>query len=205
MAPLFFRIHACYNAPIGADWREQLIDLLGAKPRRLSRWCELGLFGALACIQRTAPRQLADTVALRVYSEYGAFNATCLALEQTRDYLPMPFTFMQTQPGQLFNALGSATGWHGDGYTSVYPDRHLGEVSLLRSLRQPSLLGWVDDNAELISRWIWLEQTSGAEIGANNRECDWHASSSIFCTPDSARWLKIDATQQVFTASQVAS
>lgn len=196
MAPLFFKIHACYNPPTSAHWREQLIELLGAKPRRLSRWCELGLFGALACIQRTAARQLPDTVALRVYSEFGTLNATCLALQQTRDYLPMPFTFMQTQPGQLFNALGAATGWHGDGYTSVYPDRHLGEVALLRSLSQPTLFGWVDDDAELISRWVWLEQTSGAEIDANNTEPDWQPLRSIFHAPDKARWLKIDSALQ---------
>lgn len=201
MGPLFFKIHACYNPPTSANWREQLIELLGAKPRRLSRWCELGLYGALACIQRTAQRQLPNTMALRVYSESCTLNATCQALEQARDFLPMPFTFMQTQPGQLFNALGAATDWHGDGYTSVCTDRHLGEVLLLRSLKQPTLFGWVDDNAELVSRWIWLEQTTVDEVGVNNTDPGWHALSSIFLAPVNARWLKIDATQRVFVAS----
>lgn len=34
-------------APPPADWHEQLAQMLGAKPRRIGTWAELGLYGAL--------------------------------------------------------------------------------------------------------------------------------------------------------------
>ena len=40
----------CLAAPPPADWREQLAQMLGAKPRRIGTWAELGMYGALCCM-----------------------------------------------------------------------------------------------------------------------------------------------------------
>ena len=203
-----FHIKACHNLPPESNWREQLIDLLGSKPRRLSRWCELGMFGALSCLKKSGQFQLSSEVSLRVYSEYGTIAATRSALEQACEYLPMPFTFMQTQPGQLFNALGTAIGWHGDGYSTAYGDRQRGELALLHSFTQSALLAWVDEELELISRWIWLEDvTPNTNTNSPNKNnpnknaiIEWRAIDSIFQTSAAARWLKVDAEHNIFEA-----
>ena len=209
-----FQIKACHNVSPDHNWREQLINMLGSKPRRLSSWCELGMFGALSCLKKSMQIQLANApsttqlsseVSLRVYSEYGTIAATRSALAQACENLPMPFTFMQTQQGQLFNALGTTLGWHGDGYSTTYENRRFGELALLNSFNGSALLAWVDEERELISRWIWLEDVTPNlnNNGLNNNgfnEPNWQIIDSIFQTSEAARWLKIDARQHIFAA-----
>lgn len=189
-----FSIHSSHTLALDPDWRTQLIALLGSKPRRLSRWCELGLFGALACVRKAAGKELPGDLAIRIYSQYGTLDAVQHALSQAQDFLPMPFAFMQTQPGQLLNALGSALAWHGDGYNITYRDRQAGEATLLHSVRHSALLAWVDEQPELISRWLWLEKASAPEA------LQWQPAASIFQIPAPARWLKIDSAQVIFYA-----
>lgn len=189
-----FKIIACSNMPIGNDWRAQLVTLLGSKPRRLSQWCELGLFGALSCIIKAGQAHLPNEVAIRVYSEYGTKNATHKAMAQASEYLPLPFTFMQTQPGQIFNALGMALGWHGNGYATSGSNRQQCEIALLQGIEQSALLAWVDEEPELVSHWIWLEET---ELDS---EPNWQAVSSIFHASDHAAWLKMDSDNVIFQA-----
>ncbi|MES2673034.1 MAG: hypothetical protein V4660_02285 [Pseudomonadota bacterium] len=231
MQTKIFHIKACHNLPPDPNWREQLINLLGSKPRRLSSWCELGMYGALKCLNNseqipasdislfatTLPHaaipattrlptpqipinRLSSEVSLRVFSEYGTIAATRSALGQACEYLPMPFTFMQTQPGQLFNALGTTLGWHGDGYSTTYENRQQGEVALLNSFKQSALLAWVDEERELISRWIWLEEATLSPKANEFNELKWQVVESIFQTSGVARWLKVDATQHIFAA-----
>jgi hypothetical protein len=220
MQTKIFHINACHNLPPDRNWREQLITLLGSKPRRLSSWCELGIYGALKCLKnpgqnpptdaalldiplfhtRSPVTRLSSEVSLRVFSEYGTIAATRSALAQACEFLPMPFTFMQTQPGQLFNALGTTLDWHGDGYSTTYENRQQGEAALLNSFKQSALLAWVDEERELISRWIWLEEaTLNLNMNVFN-ELNWQVVASIFQTSGVARWLKIDATQHIFEA-----
>jgi hypothetical protein len=192
MKPRIFAIKACSNAPIENDWGAQLVTLLGSKPRRLSRWCELGLYGALLCIKQSGQTDLSSDVAIRVYSEYATINATRMAMEQATEHLPMPFTFMQTQPCQIFNALGAAVGWHGDGYVTSSMNRHQSEVALLQDIQQSALLACVDEVPEPISRWIWLE-----EVKPKN-ELNWEIADSVFQTSEKSRWLKIDSRNMFF-------
>ena len=111
-----------------------------------------------------------------------------------REGLPMPFTFMQTQTGQLFNALGSALGWHGDGVTTAASNTHIGEVALLASLKCSSLFACVDDVPTPVSEWIWLEP-----VGALD-ELEWLALDSLFAVKPSTQWLKLDGQQRLFQA-----
>lgn len=192
----YFKIIGNSNTPIQSDWQTELVTLLGSKPRRLSRWCELGLFGALLCIknsnQQSESPHLSNEVDIRVYTESSTIIASQLAIEQSQEHLPMPFTFMQTQPGQLFNALGAAINWHGDG--STVSGRYLNEteIELLQTVKSSVLIGWVDEVPELISRWIWLEKVDYAVIQK------WKILSSIFQTPGNAKWIHLQANGQLF-------
>lgn len=193
-----FRVRACYNQAIPKDWREQLIVLLGNRPRRLSLWCELGLFGALSCLKQAGIEHpsisLSSHISITLVSHIATITSTQKALEQARDNLPMPFTFMQTQPGQLFNALGSALDWHGNGLTTSHTNIQAGEAALLHSIQQGALIAWVDELPQPISRWLWLER---ADI---NSEQSWQQISSCFDITASTQWLCIDAEQQIHQA-----
>jgi hypothetical protein len=180
-----FRIRARYWEPITLNWRDQLIQLMGVKPRRLSLWCELGLLGALSCI-KTANITLTSDHQIRVYSEQGTFTAIATALEQTKEDLPMPFTFMQTQPGQLFNALGTQLNWHGDGYVIFAEHIHTAEEMLLSDIADSGLIGWVDEEPELQSWWLWLEEAIAPTA------VKWQPIDSLFHLPSSADWLKFE-------------
>lgn len=190
-----FKVVAAQLGQVSEDWRKELIDLLGSKPRRLSPWCELGLWGALSCIAKTGQRSLSDAVAIRLYCELGTIATTRKALEQMQEGLPMPFTFIQTQPGQLFNALGITLGWHGDGLTTSYNEPRRGEASLLQGSHQAILLAWVEEQPLARSHWLYLEkaqQLAGAR--------DWRPVASLFQIDANATWLKIDAEQHIFQA-----
>lgn len=189
-----FEIRACSNGAIGSDWEAQLAGWLKSPPRRLSRWTKLGLFGALQCLRQSGAAALPNAVPIRVHSEYGTLAATKVAVAQASDHLPMPFSFMQTQPGQLFNALGTALDWHGDGALVSCSDRVHSEIALLRGIRQAALLAWVDDEPALLSRWIWLQQAT------MTAEPQWRRAGSLFDVTATARWLKIDHDNQIYQA-----
>lgn len=187
-----FRIRACRNQPVDHDWQAQLASLLGSKPRRLSRWCELGLFGALACIGQTGQRHLSNQVAIRIDSESGTLHATRAALAQANEHLPMPFTFMQTQPSQLFHALGTALNWHGAGYTTCCSRRAQRDAMLLLGIGQAALLGRVDEEPALVSHWIWLEKISDLP------PLSWRPAAGLFAMQPDAGWLKVEAGNRFF-------
>ncbi len=192
----YFKIVACSNTPIQSNWPMQLATLFGSKPRRLSRWCELALYGALSCIKEGGVNhgsdQFSNDVVIRVYTENGTINASLQAIAQSQEHLPMPFTFMQTQPGQLFNAFGTAMGWHGDGITVAGRCRKETEIELIQNLEGCALIGWVDEVPELVSRWIWLEKVEC------NHSVNWQMLSSIFQTQPTAKWICLKADGEFF-------
>ncbi len=190
-----FKINGRSTLLAGEDWHARLVGLLGHKPRRLSRWCELGLFGALTCIRQAGHAALPNDVAIRVSTEYGTLTATRSAMAQANDHLPMPFAFLQTQPGQLFNALGMALDWHGDAHTTSCSNRAQNEIAMLQGIKQSALLARVDDSPEPISHWLWLDKV------ADTTELHWRPVDSIFQLADTARWLTIDGDNTIFQAS----
>lgn len=192
MKSLYFQIKACSNVPITESWRAELITLLGDKPRRLSTWCELGLLGALSCVKTAQPSALPNDVPIRIYTESGTITATRRALEQNREHTPMPFTFMQTQPSQLFNALGGALAWNGDGATLSSQNLQQYETFALHEAQQSVLLAWVEEEPQPISSWIWLKKTT-VDSGKT-----WQKISSIFQTTAGTCLLKIDAEGQIY-------
>ena len=104
----------CVAQPASADWREQLAIRLGSRPRRLGRWAELGLYGALECLAIDGECTLAERAAMVLSSQHGPALAMRSALAQAREDLPLPLTFLQTQPSQLLATLSAQLRWCGD-------------------------------------------------------------------------------------------
>lgn len=156
-----YRIQArCVARPAPADWREQLAQRLGSRPRRLGLWAELGLYGALECLSLAGEDRLAGQAALVLSSRHGPVLAVRNALEQARDNLPLPLTFLQTQPSQLLAALSAQLQWLGDARFLVHPDGlALLDLALVLadSHADGLLLGWVDEQDMESSIWLRLQ------------------------------------------------
>lgn len=153
-----FRIAGHFHAaPPGADWRDALAARLGARPRRVGVWAELGLYGALECITCAGESILPPEVGLLVASRHGALSATHAVLEQGRDDLPMPLTFLQTQPSQMVAVLAAHLGWSGD--ACFIASRDPLDVLRLAAARFGGggmLLGWVDEAGKGATSWLRL-------------------------------------------------
>ena len=136
------------------DWRERLCTRLGQRPRRLGLWAELALFGAIQCLDDANEPRLAPNALLFVASMRGPVMATRAAIEQLRVGMPMPFTFLQSQPSQMVGALCQHLRWRGDARFVLSRD----PAALLRLVQRESgaagfFLGWVDEGASPRSEW----------------------------------------------------
>lgn len=147
----------CVAAPPPADWREQLALMLGAKPRRIGTWAELGLYGALRCMADAGEAALPQDALLLLGSRRGTYVATELVLEQMRDSLPMPLAFLQTQPSQLLALLAAQVKWSGHAcfVAGTEPDALL-RLAAAQAGVGGVLLGWVDEMEGGVTNWLRL-------------------------------------------------
>ena len=162
-----YRIRArCVEQPAAADWCEQLVNRLGSRPRRLGRWSELGLYGALKCLASDSQNTLTDHAALVLSSQHGPALAMRAAVLQAREDLPLPMTFLQTQPSHLLAALSAQLGWRGDARFIVHAEP-LAVLALGLSIADRHsdglLLGWVNEVEAESS--LWLRMQSVADPG----------------------------------------
>ena len=118
--------------PLPPDWRDELALRLGRRPRRVGLWVELAMYGALRCLEQAGEATLPAGARLRVASQRGPWTATQTGLEQLRNGLPMPFTFMQSQPAMMLAEVSRCLGWQGDASFMVCRDPQW----LLRASRQ---------------------------------------------------------------------
>ena len=154
-----YRISArCVAQPPAPDWREQLATGLGGRPRRLGRWAELGLYGALQCLGADTADTMTQCAALVLSSQHGPALAMRSALAQAREDALLPLTFLQTQPSQLLAALSAQLRWRGDARFITHPDP-LAVLALALAGRNAAglLLGWVDELETESSVWLHLE------------------------------------------------
>ncbi|HEY0635417.1 MAG TPA: hypothetical protein VGE00_08545 [Gammaproteobacteria bacterium] len=143
------------------QWREQLVSRLGQRPRRLGLLTELALYGALEALAEAGERSLPPDTLVRVSSLRGPVSAITQVLEQLESDLPLPFSFLQSQPSQLLAALASALQWQGD--ASFMPARD--QVAMLtlaarQAGRRGLLVGWVEETEPRASHWLRLVPAS---------------------------------------------
>lgn len=132
--------------PLPGDWRDQLAQRLGQRPRRIGPWAELALFGARLCLDAAQEPVLPAGAQLRVASLSGPLSATRTIAEQARSGLPMPFAFMQSQPSQMLAALGQHLAWQGDARFSLCRDpRTLLQLAQHECGAAGLLIGWVEE------------------------------------------------------------
>lgn len=134
-------------APPPAGWRDALAARLGQRPRRLGGWAELALHGALACLDEAGEPTLPAGATLVVASQWGPLSAIRDIVSQSADGLPMPFSFMQSQPGLMLSALCRHLAWSGD--ARFVTGRDLASMVDLAETGLGAaglLFGWVDED-----------------------------------------------------------
>ena len=185
-----YRISArCLAQPPEPDWRAQLARRLGARPRRLGRWAELGLYGALECLGADAHGSMAQHAALLLSSQHGPAMAMRSALEQAREGMLLPLTFLQTQPSQLLAALSAQLCWRGDARFIAHADPlALLALALAGKPADGLLIGWVDELETERSVWLRLEPED-APGGV------WREASDFAAVLENASHLRLGASR----------
>ena len=146
-----------FDAP-PADWRAQLAVRLGERPRRLGAWVELALWGARQCLDQAGETQLPASALLSLSTLKGPDIALRNALAQAAESVPMPITFLNSQPAQALPALAQYLGWKGNGrcMTTREPGLAL-QLACLEAGSDGLLAGWVDEDAPGKSIWLRLQ------------------------------------------------
>jgi hypothetical protein len=168
----------CIAAPPPADWREKLAQMLGAKPRRIGTWAELGLYGALSCMADAGEKTLPSEAQIWLGSRRGTYAATDIVLKQLREDLPMPLAFLQTQPSQLLALLAAQTDWKGHAcFVAGAEPQELLRLAAAQAGRDGVLLGWLDEMDGGVSNWLRLRPCADAAGGFHAA-----AAEAIFST-----------------------
>jgi hypothetical protein len=164
----------CVANPPPADWREQLTQWLGAKPRRIGSWAELGLYGALRCMADAGDKTLPPDAILLLTSRRGTYAATSAALVQMHDDLPLPLTFLQTQPSQLLALLAAQMDWTGHAcFLAVAKPKDLLRLAVAQAGDGGVLLGCVDEMGGGSSNWLRLRYDAPERYDFVSTFSDW--------------------------------
>lgn len=156
----------CSAAPPPSDWRDQLARMLGAKPRRIGTWAELGLYGALRCMADAGEKTLPQDAQIWLGSRRGTYAATATVLDQLREDLPMPLAFLQTQPSQLLVLLAAQIDWKGHAcFVAGAEPLALLRLAGVQAGKGGALLGWVDEMDGGSSNWLRLRPCAEAHGG----------------------------------------
>lgn len=154
----------CIAAPPPADWRNQLAQMMGSRPRRIGTWAELGLYGALCCMAEAGETALPQDAQIWLGSRRGTYAATSIVLEQLRDDLPMPLAFLQTQPSQLLALLAAQMDWNGNAcFVAGAEPQALLRLAAAQASSGGLLLGWVDEMDGGSTNWLRLRHAAAAE------------------------------------------
>jgi hypothetical protein len=146
MTSLVLKAHVVLDPPPGG-WRDALARRLGARPRRIGGWAELALHGARLCLDAAQEEHLPAGALLRVMGVHGPMGATRQVAEQARQGLPLPFSFMQSQPSQMLAALGQQLGWQGDARYVLSRDAQASlQLAQLECGAAGLLIGTVDED-----------------------------------------------------------
>jgi hypothetical protein len=161
-----FSIQGRVDAAPPPDWREQLAQMLGARPRRIGTWAELGLYGALRCMAAAGEATLPPDAQIWLGSRRGTYAATASVLEQLRDDLPMPLAFLQTQPSQMLALLAARLEWKGHAcFVAGAGPQSLLRLAAAQAAKGGVLLGQVDEMDGGSTSWLRLLPVAAARDG----------------------------------------
>lgn len=102
----------------GGSWKDEdaalraraILDAAGKRPRRVNRFIEIALAGALDCCRE----QLLDSAAgVYLATRYGDVRETAQQLEETRRELPMPVSFINISGNMAGHYIAGALGARG--------------------------------------------------------------------------------------------
>lgn len=170
----------CLANPPPADWREQLTQWLGAKPRRIGTWAELGLYGALCCLADAGEKTLPPDAILLLTSRRGTYAATSAALVQMQDDLPLPLTFLQTQPSQLLALLAAQMDWTGHAcFLAGAQPQNLLRLAAAQAGQGGVLLGCVDETNGGSSNWLRFRDDAAEKYDFSASFSDWMPMTDV--------------------------
>lgn len=162
----------CFIDPPPSDWQVRLATRLGQRPRRLGRWVELALLGALHCMDDAGEPTLPSRALLSVATLHGPDLALRAALVEARDGPPLPIAFLNSQPGQVLPALAQHLLWQGDGRCVASRDPVTTLILACTSTAPGGLLlGWVDEDWP--GRSLWLRLVMDGAAGVRLRRLDF--------------------------------
>ena len=96
--------------------------------------------------------------------------------------LPLPLTFLQTQPSQTLAALSAQLQWIGDARFVSHPDPLQWLHSALCGPASPGprdfLIGWVEERDPASSLWLRLGPANATEA-ADTQCTDWQDAAEI--------------------------
>jgi 3-oxoacyl-[acyl-carrier-protein] synthase I len=139
---------------LAENWREWLATRLGQRPRRIGLWAEIGLHGAMQCLDAAGEAALPAGAILRIASLHGPMDAIRQTLQTIReDGIAMPFGFLQSQPGQLPAIVAQALQWQGNARIA----NHRSPLALIQAAcceagPQGMLIGWLEEEREEAER-----------------------------------------------------
>ncbi|MEZ5653707.1 MAG: hypothetical protein R3E87_24510 [Burkholderiaceae bacterium] len=141
--------------PLPSDWRSELANRVGGRPRKIGEWAELALYGALACLDDAGEATLPTSARLSIASAHGPDVALRASLADATDGLPLPIGFLKSQPNQVLTALARRLGWHGDARCLATRGRATALwLAGQRAAPGGLLLGWVDEDEPATSDWL---------------------------------------------------
>jgi 3-oxoacyl-[acyl-carrier-protein] synthase I len=149
---------------LAESWQALLATRLGQRPRRIGNWAEIGLHGALQCMDAAGEGALPAGAILRIASLHGPMDAIRQTLQAIReDGIAMPFGFLQSQPGQLPAILAQALQWQGNArFVNHRSPLALIQAACCEAGPQGILLGWLeeaqnaDETAPVSASSFWL-------------------------------------------------
>lgn len=170
----FSVIGRCLAAPPPADWRDQLAQMLGSKPRRIGTWAELGLYGALRCMTDAGEKALPPDAILLLTSRRGTYVATGTALAQMQGDALMPLTFLQTQPSQLLALLAAQLDWTGHAcFLAAAQPQDLLLLAAMQAGAGGALLGSIDEMDGGFTQWLRLRRSTVDKYDFTAAVSDW--------------------------------
>ncbi|HSD36746.1 MAG TPA: beta-ketoacyl synthase N-terminal-like domain-containing protein [Rhodocyclaceae bacterium] len=133
---------------LAENWQALLAARLGQRPRRIGTWAEIGLHGALQCMDAAGEAVLPAGAILRIASLHGPMDAIRQTLQAIReDGIAMPFGFLQSQPGQLPAILAQALQWQGNArFVNQRSPFALIQTACCEAGPQGVLLGWLEES-----------------------------------------------------------